>query len=179
MAGISDLISGPHYQEVGVAQGKIKPSMNPDEVAGFQERKSAVLGVFEELGLDRSMNFEEISAFLNQKAMKNRSTQFDLDSQRSIFRVAGKNDRERITPEEFANAYLQMEKNLLDEVKHYRRKIYDDTKASESTNRKLIQARPKQELNQYNIMVGSHLQVTVHGATNLSQSIGSPVVKLS
>ena len=54
--------------------------MNPDEVAGFQERKSAVLGVFEEIGLDRSMNFEEISAFLNQKAMKNRSTQFDLDS---------------------------------------------------------------------------------------------------
>jgi len=35
MAGISDLISGPHYSEVGVAQQKIKPSMNPDEVAGF------------------------------------------------------------------------------------------------------------------------------------------------
>ena len=75
--------------------------------------------------------------------MKNRRTQFDIDSQRSIYRVAGKNDRDRITPEEFVNAYLQMEKNLLDEVKHYRRKIYDDTKASESTNRKLIQARPK------------------------------------
>ena len=28
-------------------------------------------------------------------------------------------------------------------------------------------------------MVGSHLSVTVHGATNLSQSIGNPVVQLS